>query len=579
MYCRKFYYYYFMKVKPGILITGLILLLLILPDFAIGQLSPGELNQKHADLEGLKNCEKCHQAGQQISSQKCLACHTILRDRIISGKGLHANNGFEDCVACHVEHLGRGAELIWWMEDIDKFDHAQTGYALIGKHAGLECRRCHKMENIAHKAKLTAARKDLKRTYLGLNPNCLSCHIDEHRGQVAADCLNCHTMDGWKPPTKFNHALAAFALTGKHQTVDCAKCHKTITDNKYEKSPDFLQLVNIPHETCLYCHTDIHRGRFDKACAECHNTTGWGNINRAEFDHSKTQFPLEGKHAAVACAKCHIEGKPIAGLKYGLCSDCHADYHQGQFADRESHGECKECHTVNGFSPANFSLDEHQKTAYPLLGSHLAVPCVACHKPSTLPTGSETIRFTFVSTRCLDCHSNPHRNEVDKYLAQGGCEYCHSVESWQAVSYDHSLTGFPLEGKHKAARCSACHLPKGSENILTDMHFIGIDKNCTGCHTDIHRGQFSSQVNAADANRALTACGKCHSFDNWQPSKFVHDRDAAFKLEGAHRNVACGKCHQKIERDGQYFTWFKPIDTECRHCHGENELNLKEGDS
>ena len=553
--------------------------MLILPDFAIGQLSPGELNQKHADLEGLKNCEKCHQAGQQISSQKCLACHTILRDRIISGKGLHANNGFEDCVACHVEHLGRGAELIWWMEDIDKFDHAQTGYALIGKHAGLECRRCHKMENIAHKAKLTAARKDLKRTYLGLNPNCLSCHIDEHRGQVAADCLNCHTMDGWKPPTKFNHALAAFALTGKHQTVDCAKCHKTITDNKYEKSPDFLQLVNIPHETCLYCHTDIHRGRFDKACAECHNTTGWGNINRAEFDHSKTQFPLEGKHAAVACAKCHIEGKPIAGLKYGLCSDCHADYHQGQFADRESHGECKECHTVNGFSPANFSLDEHQKTAYPLLGSHLAVPCVACHKPSTLPTGSETIRFTFASTRCLDCHSNPHRNEVDKYLAQGGCEYCHSVESWQAVSYDHSLTGFPLEGKHKAALCSACHLPKGSENILTDMHFIGIDKNCTGCHTDIHRGQFSSQVNAADANRALTACGKCHSFDNWQPSKFVHDRDAAFKLEGAHRNVACGKCHQKIERDGQYFTWFKPIDTECRHCHGENELNLKEGDS
>ena len=568
-----------MIIKPGFATAGLILLLSILPDLAVGQLSPGDLNQKHADLEGLKNCEKCHQAGQKISSDKCLACHTILRERAASGKGLHANNGFEDCVSCHVEHLGRDAELIWWMEDIDKFDHGQTGYQLVGKHAGLDCRRCHKMDNITDKAKLAAAGKDLNRTYLGLSQNCLNCHIDEHRGQAATNCLNCHVMAGWKPPAKFDHASAAFPLTGKHLTVDCSKCHKAIIDNKYENNPGYLQLVNIPHEECLNCHTDVHRGRFDKRCAECHNTTGWRNINRAEFDHSKTRFPLEGRHAAVACEKCHTEGKPLAGLKYALCSDCHTDYHQGQFADRENHGECKECHTVNGFSPANFSLAEHQKTDYPLLGSHLAVPCVACHKPTTEPTGAQMIRFDFTSTKCLDCHSNPHRHEVDKYLTQGGCEYCHSVESWQTVSYDHSLTGFPLEGKHRTAFCSACHLPKGSVNILTDMQFAGINKDCINCHADVHRGQFSSQVNAEGANQRAALCGKCHSFENWQPSKFVHDRDAAFKLEGSHENIACAKCHEKIWQDGQSFVWFKPIDTSCKHCHGEAELNLKAGDS
>jgi len=41
--------------------------------------SPGPLAQGHADLEGLKNCTKCHVAGSKLSNDTCLACHTAIK--------------------------------------------------------------------------------------------------------------------------------------------------------------------------------------------------------------------------------------------------------------------------------------------------------------------------------------------------------------------------------------------------------------------------------------------------------------------------------------------------------------------
>jgi cytochrome c553 len=71
---------------------------------------------------------------------------------------------------------------------------------------------------------------------------------------------------------------------------------------------DYIKFTGIKHNECSDCHEDIHRGKFDQACRVCHNTSSWRNVNRAEFDHGKTRYPLTGEHAALACEKCHEDG-------------------------------------------------------------------------------------------------------------------------------------------------------------------------------------------------------------------------------------------------------------------------------
>ena len=191
------------------------------------QLSPGDLSQSHADLEGLSNCTKCHEIGQKVIPANCLSCHSVLNERIKKGKGLHANSGYKDCTDCHSEHHGREYKLIYWENGQDKFEHSEAGFELQGKHASLKCNDCHTTKNIKDKQRLQSQKKDLNRTFLGLSQDCLSCHQDEHRGQMENNCINCHEMQSWKPAPKFDHDKNKFRLTGLHNRVLCKSCHKT----------------------------------------------------------------------------------------------------------------------------------------------------------------------------------------------------------------------------------------------------------------------------------------------------------------------------------------------------------------
>lgn len=552
---------------------SVILICFFVCEQAFAQLSPGDLNRVHADLEGIANCEKCHEARKQISSAKCLDCHKILKERIDSGKGLHSNANYRDCTSCHVEHLGRESQLVWWPDGIANFDHSLTGYKLQGKHAGLDCRKCHEEKNIKHQITLLKAGKDLKTTFLGLEQKCLNCHKDEHRGQLGEDCLKCHEMHGWKPVTGFDHSKTSFALSGKHLDVDCVKCHTRIVD-KNDPEVSFLKLTGIKHDGCVDCHKDIHAGKFSQVCATCHNTSGWKNVNRSEFDHSKTRYPLQGKHALLACEKCHEKGKPLTGLQYGKCTDCHPDFHRGAFAARVSGGECSECHSVNGFAPSSFSIEDHQKTKYPLEGSHLAIPCELCHKTEYENNGSKIITFKFKSTECESCHNNPHGKSVDKYMVSKGCPNCHNVSGWKHVSFDHNSSGFALEGRHLKITCTECHKPKSGDQGKMDLIFTGLSKTCYTCHTDIHRGQFAEKMVMETGEVSVTRCERCHTSANWLPDKFDHNRDSRFKLEGAHKKVTCNGCHMKIEEPGGTFVRFKPLNMACKDCHGSADLKL-----
>ena len=49
------------------------------------------------------------------------------------------------------------------------------------------------------------------------------------------------------------------------------------------------------------------------------------------FDHSQTDYTLEGKHNEVDCRACHKEKFMTAPMSFDACNRCHNDFHEGQF--------------------------------------------------------------------------------------------------------------------------------------------------------------------------------------------------------------------------------------------------------
>ena len=547
-----------------------ILSLLVFSTPVRAQLSPGELHSTHAFLEGVNNCNKCHSAKQEILADNCLNCHTSIKKSLADKSGLHGKNAYDNCVTCHVEHQGRNYDLVYWKDGRQKFDHTQTGFSLLGKHAKVECANCHKPDNIKNKETLIAEKRSLERTFFGLTQACADCHFDEHRGQLSQQCQNCHTNEGWKPVPGFDHSKAKFVLTGKHVAVACEKCHKEKADANSTTDPSFRQFVGIKSQACTDCHTDAHNGKFGLNCTGCHDTQSWRSTNRVNFDHNKTQFPLVGKHMGIACEKCHKPGQPFAGIKFDKCRQCHEDYHHGEFAKRASAGACEECHGVEGFRPAKFTLEQHQKSDYPLAGGHLAVPCEGCHRPNRDAKPAKEFQFAFKTTDCESCHGDPHKGSQKKLSDVKTCEGCHQVDSWQLVAFDHEKTKFPLVGKHATTACRKCHSAELNKFDPAQMRFVITNFTCSDCHQDKHGGQFAL-ANATPP----TDCARCHFSSTWKELKFDHNRDSAYKLEGAHSKVPCNGCHKEESTESAPVVRYKPIASDCKSCHDTDLLRSR----
>lgn len=593
----------------------------------LAQLSPGDLHEKHAHLEGVANCIQCHKVGSKSFREQCLSCHEILNTRIESGTGLHSEFADSGCESCHSDHHGRTFEMIHWPDGIKAFDHQRTGFALQGSHRDLTCRECHRAEFVAEPDILAAAGKALKRTFLGLTTQCASCHDDPHRGQLGnacqschfeaswtsqlkfdhesssfsltgahgavdcsachpkegttvpttrfkpvahnlcsdchtdfhhgqfeRDCSACHVEDSFKAASKFDHGTARFPLTGKHKNVNCDACHgKSVVGGRREQE---MQYKNLPHDACSDCHADVHKASLGSRCEGCHVTSGW-SAGSASFDHELSRYPLRGAHRSVACRSCHPANEDIAPVPFALCRDCHSDRHRGQFEHRASKGECSECHVVEGMTPAVFSIADHGRSGFALEGSHIAVPCVECHRPQMV-RGVRTQQFQFADGGCVDCHQDPHQSQPESTMARLGCEGCHQVSSWRISVFDHDATSFPLLDRHRQIGCLDCHtVPDQDDGI-----WVSLSSQCDSCHVDEHRDQF-----------ATSPCSECHRPSAWPDLLFDHQQDSSFRIDGAHQRVACDQCHQSQQDSNGRFTRYRPLDSQCEACHAEARRN------
>jgi predicted CXXCH cytochrome family protein len=522
----------------------IILFVLMLSFFKVtAQISPGDLSNAHAKLEGISNCTQCHVLGNKVSSDKCLTCHTEIKERITLQKGYHSSTDVKgkDCFSCHSEHNGKNFQLIRF--DSAKFDHNLTGYTLSVPHAKKDCKDCHSTKYIADQ-KI----KGKKYTYLGVIQECLTCHADYHQKTLSAVCLICHNPDAFKPATKFNHNDLKFQLDGKHVNVACINCHKVDTiDGK-----KFQQFRLGQSVTCSSCHKDPHQNKFGPNCGQCHTVESFQIVKGGkDFDHNKTSFRLEEKHINVNCKACH-KTKFTDPVRHARCTDCHSDYHKNQFAKNGVSPDCSQCHSVKGFTLFSYTIDQHEKGTFPLQGAHLATPCFDCHQKQ------KDWSFKGIGINCKDCHKNIHKEVIEaKLYPEENCRICHNEDQWADISFDHTKTAFDLTGAHKKVDCRTCHFKVDIQGTV-QQKFSGLSKDCTGCHTDEHYKQF--EVNG------ITNCMVCHDTENWKASKFNHN-NTAFRLDGKHINVPCGKCHKPQQEGSYFYVRYKIEDYKCESCH------------
>ncbi len=391
----------------------------------------------HDDLA----CKSCHedrtkfsivalQKSSSVEPRLCAECHNsphwpafIRGVAFISGRPQN-----DTCSLCHdpesKSFLSPAAEMPQEL-------HQATGFPLDAPHHEQSCDQCH--ETFGHREPLPDT-VDLQSRFAVLFPgrsqkDCRACHGDPHEGQFDAGptkglCIACHEATHFAPSTYSidQHAEARFPLTGAHQAVACIECHKM--------DGDMLRFVPIT-SVCADCHEDVHGGIFDgpdkpvvvagrEGCARCHVTSSFSEMQLTSQEHGFwTGYPLRGAHVTALCIDCH---KPEVlpdkrGRTFGHadrdCAACHENPHAGQFRAGER-TDCARCHSdetetfiatlFDHQRDSRFSLDEHHRT----------LDCSACHKPISLPSGGEVVRYLPLGMECADCHDTRRLKEFER---------------------------------------------------------------------------------------------------------------------------------------------------------------------
>jgi hypothetical protein len=315
----------------------------------------------------------------------------------------------------------------------------------------------------------------------------------------------------------------------------------------------FQEFRGISFSNCTSCHKDPHQNQFGQNCRQCHTEESFLTVSGgfSGFDHNKTDFKLEEKHLTVGCRDCH-KGKTTDPLKHERCTDCHTDYHSGQFTRNGISPDCSQCHTVKGFNYFTYTVSQHNSGRFPLNGSHAATPCQECHRKQTKWS------FREIGTGCSDCHPDVHRGFIQPtYYPETDCRSCHNENRWPEISFDHSKTNYALTGAHERQKCRACHF-RPDQTGAVQQRFSGSPVSCTGCHADNHRGQFEKN--------GATNCTDCHNTESWKASGFDHNK-TAFRLDGKHINVPCAKCHKPQNEGSVTYIKYKIKDFRCESCH------------
>ena len=478
-----------------------------------------------------RTCADCHVNGNyNLSSTTCITCHQTDYNNAKTPVDHPGANFPTTCEGCH--------DTVSWTDG--KFDHASTGWPLTNAHTvpPRACADCHVNGN-----------------YNITSTTCVSCHqtdynnaktpVDHAGANFPTTCEGCHDTIQWTDG-KFDHASTGWALTGLHTVPPraCSDCH--VKGN-----------YNLSATTCVTCHlTDYNNTNnpnhaqqgIPQTCEVCHTTAAW---QPAQFDHSKSGFPLTGSHTVPprACTDCHINNN--YNITDTSCVSCHqTDYNNAKTPVDHPGANfpttCATCHDTVQWTDGKF---DHSSTGWPLTNAHAVPPrtCADCHVNGN---------YNITSTTCISCHQTDYNNAktpVDHVGAKfpTACESCHDTIQWTDGKFDHASTGWALTNSHQVPprSCADCHT-NGNYNITTTT--------CVSCHQNDYNSA-KSPVDHVSA-KFPTACESCHDTIQWTDGVFDH-ASTGWALTNAHTVPprACSDCHV----NGNYNITV----TTCVSCH------------
>jgi hypothetical protein len=449
-----------------------------------------ELLASHADV----NCSNCH-TEQNITDEGvrrfkgeagalndtylglnplCATCHADTSPHV--GQFIQ-----RDCAACHDENE--------W-EDAVRFEHQETAFPLLGKHANVTCSSCHDSA--------TSNGGDLYAIYAPVPfGDCGTCHEDPHSPSLGSNCSTCHSENGFSAiktiafEKTFRHETTGFELIGRHASIQCASCH---SKNNRNKTVDITFTAATTRKTypspvvddCESCHVDYHEDTFAEldggtVCSSCHSQTAWAPPSfDLERHNLQTDFKLVGAHQATPCVLCH-GGKRSTQNEHPFkfenteCQTCHLDdsIHGSELSKTVS---CSTCHMEDSW--LELVEFDHSSTEFPLVGKHAQAQCVDCHARET-ENDLSLINFSTISDTCIDCHTSdsPHQEQFESV----SCNSCHNELTFTISDFDHDTSRFPLSPAHQGVACIACHLKEDSPaGVFT--RFKPVTTRCEDCH-------------------------------------------------------------------------------------------------
>ena len=433
-----------------------------------------------------------------------------------------------ECATCHISSG-------WTPIRVAKtFDHAKVGgFALTGAHGTTTCRACHQSLD-----------------FKGAKSDCVSCHVDKHRGELGANCARCHTTRSFfdRDVMTKAHQLTRFPLQGGHLGVECSNCHTPGAQGS-------LQFVGTAIE-CVSCHkSDFNTApnhvanNFPTTCTTCHNQVAWNRVSGLGGSHPTTPIALTGVHANRQCADCHLAGQAYSAVRQ-TCDGCHhSDFVAAKDPDHVAAGfstTCTTCHAlVPGWAGATFN---HATSPIALTGVHANRQCADCHLAGQA--------YAAVQQTCDGCHHSDFvAAKAPDHVAAGfstNCTTCHAlVPGWTGATYaTHPTTPIdPKQGAHGAVTCTQCH---------TKSPYSSVPTTCDGCH---HTDYLATTNPSHTAAGYSTDCASCHQVvAGWAGASFNHPT-SPLALSGPHAIPprACADCHTT--------TSYASVGMTCDACH------------
>ena len=546
----------------------------------------------HADAD----CRDCHGAdtphsleaklgrrgGGQPEVRACDACHVVPHSDALlkAGQWNLASlpepamalglmpKASDACARCHDVTAGAFARADARLPDKV---HGTAGFVLGAAHNELACAACHApseterwpVKSRAQFVEDASAAASLA-AYRAAHPgrerqDCAACHADPHAGQFAATdaCAACHTNNAFTANTfdAERHQSLSLALTGSHADQACAACHQE------RPAAELLAEGSSVSESGA-------RALVPHAQAGLHNVPPEHELDSSEHKLDPSELTARVRQfrgTDAACASCH--GEPHAGFEFQAAEDC------------------SECHGDLAFDLARDTFDHTLQTGFALAGAHGQEDCESCHVPMVQPTPEGRVFGNIAAqlleqglwvpevsgpaaspslamnhgadTACALCHTDVHAG-----VFENDCGVCHTPTSFRLApdDFDHmAATGFALSGRHQELNCAACH---GRDPLTASERLPVAGNDCASCHQEPHAGQFAGAPRGDD-------CARCHTtVARFSEPSFRHNLDSDFKLEGRHRDIACGECHGVESIAGAQVRRYWPLDSECTSCHG-----------